>query len=348
MESLAIQEVKELIGIKAKGQEVTVEFEVKKKEDLLTLIQRGQSFRRILIFIDKNKQVDKLDLKQDKFPWKELISSELSLKVTIENVKGNDNRLELARKVMGKLFNFCETELKFTPNIEMKKPDAETILCRSGEEYLLGIDLSGKDLNSRAYRVFANQASFKGDLSYYLVRKSGFKSGEKLLVGFAKDGSIAVEAALFANKFIVNEVKGLSWIKFPFSKGIENKEEQVSETIIYAFDESIQNTTAAKKNISLAKVKNYLNFSRYSLDELDVKFSEGEFDRIIFQITTKDEDKLNELFYQTSYLLKPKGTLLLITRKGLEISVPSKFKSVGEEEIKRGDSYNKLWLMERK
>jgi len=347
-ENLAAQEVEELVGVKAVSSEAVVEFEVQKKEDFLKLLQHGQSFRRILILIDKNKNVDKLDLEKKSFPWLEFISSELSLKVVIENVKGNDNRLILARKVMSKLFRLCEDKLKFTPNIEMKHPQAEIVLCRSGEEYLLGIDLGGKDLNSRSYRVFASQASFKGDLAYYFVRQSGFKPGDKLLVGFAKDGALAIEAGLFSAHSKVSETTELSWAKFPFSKNLEIKAGKSSNVKVAAFDESSQNTIAAKKNIALARLKEIVNFSRYSLDELDVKFSEEEFDRIIFQITTKDEEKLNEIFYQSSYLLKSKGTLLMITRKGLEISTPSKFKLVSEEEVQRGDSYYKLWLLEKR
>ncbi|MEK6809679.1 MAG: hypothetical protein AABY40_03320, partial [Nanoarchaeota archaeon] len=77
-------------------------------------------------------------------------------------------------------------------------------------------------------------------------------------------------------------------------------------------------------------------------------FHEHEFDQVMFQVTTKDEDKLNEIYHQVKYLLKPKGTLLLIGRESWTISVPSFCKLVSEEVLERGENKYKLWLMQKK
>ncbi len=351
MEATAKQELAELIESKGIVREVLVEFPVKKKEELLKLVSRGQSFRRAAILLDKNKEIDNLELSALKFPWAEFFSSEVSLKVTIENVKGNDARLDISRKVMGKLFKTLESELKFSPKIELKKPEVEILVVRSGEEYFVGIDLCGKDLTSRSYRVFASHAAFKGDLGYYLVRKSGFKTGEKLLIGFAKDGTVAIEAALFARSLAVSSLLGLSWEKFPGWKEVTLLKEQKlggKTPKIQAVDESNQNMIAAKKNSILAGTKELVEFHRYALDELELKYESGEFDHLFFQLTTKDEDRLNEIYYQAEQLLKSGGTLLLLTRKGVELSVSSKFKLISEEELRRGESFYKVWMMGRK
>ncbi|MFH0701095.1 MAG: hypothetical protein V2A62_01520 [Candidatus Woesearchaeota archaeon] len=348
LESLAQQEIQELVGAKGKIFPGLVLFEVKKKEELLKLMAFGQSFKRIALLIDQQKEVEKFNLDKSSLEWKEFFTAELSLKITVEQVKGNDNRLVISRQVMGKLFKFIEAKLKFTPKIELKKPDAEIIVVKAGEEFFLGLDLCGKELNARGYRVFPNQASFKGDLGYYFLRKSGFKAGEKLLIGYVKDGTLAIEAALLANKIIVNYNLNFSWYKFMGCKEVELKYEKVDPTLVYGFDESMQNIIAAKKNASIGKVRDLVQLSRYALDELELKYEAGEFDRIIVQITTKDEEKLNEIFYQVTPLLKSGGGLLLITRKGLDLSTPSKFKLVLEEEMQRGESYYKLWRMEKK
>lgn len=348
LEELALQEVQELIGVKGKVSPGIVLFEVKKKEDLLKLIVSGQSFKKVVLFIDQQKEVEKFYLEKSSIPWKDFFIPEISLKVTVEQVKGNDNRLEISRKVMGKLFGIIKEKFNFVPSIELKKPDAKVLIVKSGEEYLLGLDLCGKELNSRAYRVFPNQASFKGDLGYYFVRLSGFKKGEKLFVGYVKDGTLAIEAGLFSFELPVTSVAGLSWNKFPGTREIELKLEKVNSAQIYGFDESMQNIIAAKKNAAIAKVREQVQLSRYALDELELKYEEGQFDRAIVHITTKDEEKLNEIFYQVTPLIKSKGGLLLITRKGLDISAPSKFKLNWEKELQRGDSFYKLWLMEKK
>ena len=174
----------------------------------------------------------------------------------------------------------------------------------------------------------AHQASFKGDLAYYFVRKSGFKPQEKLLVGFCKDGAMAIEAGLFVKKGDTED------------KNTENK--------IFAFDETQQNVTAARKNAKLAGINEIIEINRCSLDELDVKFTQNEFDGVIFHVTTKDEAKLNELYYQSSYILKKKGSLLLIGRKNWELSISDKFVLKDETEISRGDSITKIWLLKKK
>ena len=123
---------------------------------------------------------------------------------------------------------------------------------------------------------------------------------------------------------------------------------QKEKTIIYAFDEALPNLMAARKNISLAGVKDFVTIQKLAVDELDVKFAEKEFERIMFQITTKDEDKINEIYYQSSYLLRKGGTLFLITRKKLDLSVPEKFSLVRKDELKRGESVHSLWLLQRR
>ena len=136
------------------------------------------------------------------------------------------------------------------------------------------------------------------------MRFSGFKRGEKLLSGFCKDGAMAIEAASF------------------------------SEKNIFAFDNSVPNIVAARKNAKLAKVE--VEFNKYSLEDLDIKYEDKFFDRLIFQITKKDEGKLNEIYYQANFVLKKKGTLLLIGRTGWEVSISEKFKLLRDEEFSKG------------
>lgn len=354
LEETATQEIEELTSAQVKAGEQVLNLSVLSNEQLFTLIHRSQSLRKVASFITKFAEVDKIDFSKLKFAWNDYLPKEFSLKVTVENVKGNDNRIDLSRKFLGKLFPFLEKELKLSPRIDLKHPDIEIIICRSGKEYFVGIDLCGKELNTRQYRIFVNHAAFKGDFGYYLVKKSGFEPGEKLLVGFAKDGTAAIEAALFANKMIVTPLSlDLAYKKILAFKEVEVKKIFDAQrfsvpTIIYGFDESNQNMIAARKNSALAKTKELTNFTRCALDDLEMRFSEEQFDRIILQITAKDEANLNEIYVQMGALVKSKGTLLILARGGFELSISSKFKLLSEEEFHRGDSKYKIWVMERK
>src|SRR3989338_2003365 len=347
LEELAKQELKEVLSLSGKVHPQVLEFEAA-VEQSLTLLLHGQSLRRIIISLGKYKDLDLADFKS--INWNNFISSSCSsFKVEVENVKGIENRLALAKKVAGKIFAAVEIQ-KLPLAIELKKPDFLLLVYFNGEEYFVGIDLAGKELHSRDYRVFTHSASCKGDLGYYFVRKTGYNSHSKLLVGFVKDGVVAVEASLYANRMAVHSVRNnFSYQKLPLFQGIQSQPlAQPTSVSIAAVDERTQNITAARKNAQIAGVRNLINLQKITLDELSGAFHEQEFDQILFQVTTKDEEKLNEIYHQTKYLLKPKGTLLLIGRESWEISTPSYCKLVSEEVLERGENKYKLWLMQRK
>ncbi|MEK6939886.1 MAG: THUMP domain-containing protein, partial [Nanoarchaeota archaeon] len=171
-------------------------------EQTLQLLYHGQSMRRIIVSLGKYKNLDDIDF--NSVHWKDFIFNS-SFRVEVENVKGMDNRLAMARQVAGKVFAAVEKQ-KLSLTIDLKKPDFLLIVYFNGEEYIIGIDIAGEELHSRAYRVFTHSASCKGDLGYYFARKTGYKRGGNLLIGFVKDGVIAIEAALFVSGMPVHSV----------------------------------------------------------------------------------------------------------------------------------------------
>ncbi|MBI4147596.1 hypothetical protein HY494_03010 [Candidatus Woesearchaeota archaeon] len=345
MEDFCKQEIKEILAVSGKVYPQMVEFDAS-AEQALTLLYHSQSMRRIVVSLGKYKHLDEAVF--NSVEWKDFIHSS-SFKVEVENVKGIENRLALSKTVAGKVFSAVDKQ-KLSLAIDLKKPDFLLMVYFNGEEYFIGIDLAGEELHSRAYRVFTHSASCKGDLGYYFARKTGYKSGNNLLVGFAKDGVAAIEAALFASRMPVQPVKkNFSYLKMPVFSSVKYQPLTPNPSIsIAAVDDSTQNITAARKNSQIAGVRKQLNIQKIVLDELSGAFHEHEFDHILFQVTTKDEEKLNEIYHQVKYLLKPKGTLLLIGRQSWEISVPSYCKLVSEEVLERGGNSYKLWIMQRK
>ncbi|MDO8510541.1 MAG: THUMP domain-containing protein [Nanoarchaeota archaeon] len=345
MEELCKQEIKEILAVSGKIYPQLVEFDAS-AEPALQLLYHGQSMRRIIISLGKYKDLDDSDF--NSVEWKNFISNS-SFKVEVENVKGIENRLSLAKKVAGKVFAAVEKQ-KLSLAIDLKKPDFLLMVYFNGEEYFLGIDLAGIELHSRAYRVFTHSASCKGDLGYYFARKTGYKPGKNLLIGFVKDGVIAIEAALFAGRMPVHSARNnFSYQKLPLFNSVKYQPLTPDNTIsIAAVDDSTQNINAARKNAQIAGVRKCINLQKVLLDELSGAFHEHEFDQILFQVTTKDEDKLNEIYHQVKYLLKPKGTLLLVSRESWEVSTPSYCKLVSEDRIERGENTYKIWLMQGK
>ncbi|MEK6950538.1 MAG: THUMP domain-containing class I SAM-dependent methyltransferase, partial [Nanoarchaeota archaeon] len=213
LQNVAQQELKELVKSKATISGQALEFTIPGKEELIRLCARGQSFRRLLVFIDKFAALERLDADKVSFPWSDFFPLQFSFKIEVEGVPGQENRFQIAGEVAGKLFS-CFQKNKFTPTLNVKKPDYTLIVYFTGKEYWVGLDCC-EEIDSRSYRVFPHQATFKGDLAYYFVRQSGFKPKEKLLLGFVRDGGLAIEAALYANKLPVRERAKMPLQRFP-------------------------------------------------------------------------------------------------------------------------------------
>ncbi|HLC52391.1 MAG TPA: methyltransferase domain-containing protein [Candidatus Nanoarchaeia archaeon] len=301
LEQTAKLEIEEKLEVEAVVNKNVLEFETKKQLSM-------QSIRRLLIAVDKTKELSRLNL--GNFP-KNSFKEGIGFKILVEGVKGQENRFKIAAETAKTIYDHITTK----PKIELKKPDLLVVVFYNGESYFIGIDEKVSELDARPYRVFPHSASFKGDLAYYFVRKSGHKPGEKFLSGFCKDGAIAIEAA-----------------KYSMEK-------------VYAFDQSMPNVTAARKNSKIAKAD--IEVKKYSLEDLELKYGPDFFDTIIFHLTTKDENQINELYYQIDYILKKGGKLLVISRPSLELSFSDKFGLLEESNIQKGGEVHKVWLFQK-
>ncbi len=335
LEEVAQQEITELIKVKSEIKEEVLTFSAS-EQDSSILLNHSQTVKRLLVAIIKTKDINSCKL--ENLPLLDRFSSKKTFLVEVEGIKGQENRLEIARSLTKKIFD----KLGFEMKIDFKQPDIKVFVYYNQDEYFIGIDLCGGELNKREYRLFPHQASFKGDLSYFFLRKSGYQKKDKLLVAYLRDGVLAIEAALFANNLPLRDINtSLLEIK-------KETESQKANRFIYAFDPSLQNINASRKNAKLAGVNEFIKLNKYSLEDVDLKNSENEFERIIMYVTKKDEDKINEIYYQMNYILKKKGTLLLIGRTSWDLSVSERFSLVESSEVFRGNSGLKYWLLEKK
>jgi 23S rRNA G2445 N2-methylase RlmL len=317
-------------------------------QTLINLATHLQTPRRILLAIGKFKTPESISFSSLSFPLTDIFTNETSFKIEVENFPGIDNRLNLAKTVAGKLYATFQS-LSLNPKLDLKRPQILLLIFYSNDQYFVGIDITGKELNSRPYRLFPHQSSFKGDLAYFFIRQSKFQSPKKLLVGFAKDGSLAIEAAIYTSRTSLQDPSSFSCQAFPSWKNLSSSPSVHSiPQLISVFDETTPNITAIRKNSYLAKVEKFLNISKHSLDELDTKYDPQSFDTVIFHITSKDEEKINDLYYGLDYILKPQSNVLIIGRPGWEFPLSSKFLLLEQKDIIKGDSTYRTWLLQKK
>lgn len=349
LEKLCRQEVKEILKMKATLSEQVAEFTVKDASSLLLFLFRCQSARRILLSLGTYPSLEDLDFSTLDFPWKEIFPDKFSFKVEVEKVKGMDNRIEIAKKVAGKVFRYLEQQIGVHPALELKKPDFLVIVYKTEGCYYLGLDLAGQELNSREYRLFTHQASMKGDLAYFFVRTSGYKPGEKLLVGFVRDGTFAIEAALYATRSSLSLPREkLSFRAMPLFSSLSDTMSPSTTTPVYAIDEQRPNLVAAKKNAKLAGVEKSIELYHFAPDELEVMFKKGEFDRLLFQLTKRDEKHFTSVIHGATQVLRKGGTLMIISTAQVEFPTPHGFVLCKHGVISRGDNQYRWWLLERK
>ncbi len=344
LEEIAVQELQEKLSITAELKHNIAFFEAEPSK-IAQVARYAQSIRRICAFITTTQEAEDVDVSS--FTWKDFFTQNCSFKLVVENVKGQENRIEIARIIAGNIFDTLKKQ-GINANLEMKQPDFLVNIFWTGKEYVVGIDCTNKELNVRQFRVFPHQASFKGDFAYAMYHYAKSKTGNNVLSVFSKDGVIAIEAALSLNSGSVQqEETAFAYHHFPAFKDVVVENLDKKEVKVFACDETRQNIIAARKNATLANVKSLLEVQRYLHDELDTRFSQKEFDSVICQLTTKDESKINELYYQIDYILKEKGILLFITRSTLELSISEKFTLVEKIPFMIGQSQHVLWKLEK-
>ena len=223
-------------------------------EEILNLCSYSQSFRRILVAVSQNTDLKKINFSQLIYPH--FFSDKSTFKFEIEGIKGNENRLNLCRQLATELIAITKKSSHLNLTVDLKKPDVLFLLFFTDNIFFLGIDCCGLELDKRPYRLFPHKASFRGDLAYFFLRKSGWNKKDSLVIGFIKDGVLPIEAALFFSGKKINSGPFLC-SNFPIFQNITpaiTPEKTDLFSSIVAFDDNLMNIRATQKNLQLAGV----------------------------------------------------------------------------------------------
>lgn len=355
LEQQASREVTELISAKPKSFPGFLRFPVKGKEDLFRLLYHAQALKRLIILIGEYQEP--AEISTSSFPWTDYFFPDCSFTVQIKNVPEDVSSPEIAQQFSTTIRTFLQEKYQLTTRLDFKKPDVVLVGYYYQGTYLFGLDPWGGELSKRSYRLFTHPGVFQGDLAYFFIRTSGFQPGERLLVGFTKDGTLAIEAALYAQQVPVRSTDTMvPFHLFPsFSaeefKTFVKKELTISHrqsSTVFAFDDSNHHLISARKNIKLAQVSEGITLSKYDLEELEVKYDHHSFDRLIFHIARREEKHIPEMFYQAGLLLKKTGTLLIINRPGFTYTVPEEWSLVEQSTVKKGDNSYAFMAVQKK
>ncbi len=316
LEEVTQLELKEILNVKSEiAIPSRVLFEAKKEEDLAKFVVFSRSIIKGYLLFDNFifKDLDEILNKTKSIEFAHL-NGTFVVRCDRSGIHDFGSQ-DIERSIGG----IITDRYKIKANLE--NPDATIFIDIIENNCFIGLDFCGEKLSKRNYRVRTIPNPVNPCLAYSLVRIADFLGSDIALDPFCKSGEIAIEAVLFSLD-IPNCEKYKDTLLFSKFLDIDFKFKTKDKKLnITAADSFQNNVRASEMNAKIAGVNKNIRFSRMDIEWLDTKFEENNIDKIItvppvptsiFPI--KDAEKMyKEFFYNTSFILKKKGTIVLAT-----------------------------------
>lgn len=279
--------------------------------------------------------------------WEKFIS--VTDSIMIESVLNSDffdHSLYVSQKVKDGIVDRFRDKTGSRPDVDLIHPAFKLYVHIYKNEVSLHLDSSGEPLYKRGYRSDINQAPMKEVLAAGLVKLSGWEPHLLLIDGMCGAGTIAIEAALWAN----NIPPGYYRNDFTFMKW-RNFDEKMYETIYESCISKIKNNKVeiianeidaltikkAKINVKNAKVDDVISCNHQSFFDITTERKSGV---IILNPPYNERMPLDE----TEKLYKEIGDKLKKDFKNfvawIITSAPEGVKSVGLRPSRKIQLYN--------
>lgn len=226
---------------------------------------------RILVPIDHFKIHAANDLYQraQNFRWEEWFGVEntFAIQSTVFSDLFN-NSMYASLKLKDAIADRFRYKFGERPNVDPKNPDVMINLHISNGHCTISLDSSGESLHKRGYRVAQNEAPINEVLAAGLVRLSQWNGHDDFLDPMCGSGTIAIEAALFANQIYPGQIRNdfgfMHWPSFD-QKLFDHLEKELTADSgnpvrISASDISRRNIDIARKNAAEAGVEDLISF----------------------------------------------------------------------------------------
>lgn len=217
--------------------------------------------------------------------WEKFISNQDSLMVeSVVNSEIFSHSLFISQKVKDGIVDRFRDNTGKRPDVDLIRPVFKLYVHIFKNEVSLNIDSSGDPLYKRGYRADINEAPMKEVLAAGLVKLSGWEKHLLLVDGMCGAGTIAIEAALWANNippgYYRNDFGFMRWKNFDeavydtiFESAIAKIKEDKVEII--ANDLDAFTLKKAVSNTKNAKVDDVVTCTNYSFFDMKPTRSGG-------------------------------------------------------------------------
>jgi putative N6-adenine-specific DNA methylase len=226
---------------------------------------------RVLMPIDSYKihSADDLYQRGKNFKWEDLFGLEQTF--AIQSVTFSDlfnNSMYASLKLKDAIVDRFRYKFGDRPSIDTRNPDVLINLHISNEYCTISLDSSGESLHKRGYRLDQNEAPMSEVLAAGLLRLSAWDKRSELTDPMCGSGTIAIEAAMLANRIYPGKVRKnysfFNWKSFNrevYQRMVEELEsENFAPVKISASDISRRNIDIAWKNAEAAGVSGLIDF----------------------------------------------------------------------------------------
>lgn len=218
-------------------------------------------------------------------PWENFISVTDSLMVeSVLNSDFFDHSLYVSQKIKDGIVDRFREKSGGRPDVDLIRPAFKLYAHIYKNEVTLNLDSSGEPLYKRGYRSDINQAPMKEVLAAGLVKLSGWEHHQLLIDGMCGAGTIAIEAALWANNippgYYRNDFTFMKWRNFDeamyntiFDGCINRIKNHDVNIIANEIDE--RTIKKAKINIQNAKVDDVVSCNHQSFFDITTERKSG-------------------------------------------------------------------------
>ncbi len=112
--------------------------------------------------------------------------------------EGLTHTLFVAQKAKDAIVDTLRERFKARPDVNVKDPDVRVVVHLHAGQADISLDLAGESLHRRGYRMRPHPASLKETLAAAIVLASGWRGEVPLADPMCGAGTLAIEAALFA------------------------------------------------------------------------------------------------------------------------------------------------------
>lgn len=148
--------------------------------------------------------------------------------------------------------------------VNLDDPDLEFYCLLRGSEMLLGLNITGRSLHRRYYRLYAHRAGLQPTIASAMIKISRWRQGEGLLDPMCGSGTIPIEAAIKVKNIPPGLMRGearLERLKFIDQLMINELKKKIERNIgkyaageIVGSDASEKSIEGARRNLEAAKV----------------------------------------------------------------------------------------------